>query len=152
MAGWDSCLMEQLFLLLIAQLLPLCLLTCSFSFPGEFLSLGESPHLCWIFQKFCISLESLNWDPSMKIAWENYMDVKKWRDATAFSTSILPSCFCPSCYFWSSVTYFAYKNGNSQIGVWGPLNTWFSYQNIWVLPWWVMLKPDVQPYHVLQSL
>lgn len=94
MAGW-GCLMEQMFLFLIAQLLPLCLLTCSFSFPGEFLSLGESPHLCWIFQKFYISLESLNWDPSMKIAWENYMDVKQWKDATAFSTSILPSCFCP---------------------------------------------------------
>lgn len=43
-------------------------------------------------------------------------------------------------------------NQNSQTGVWGPQNTWFSYQDILVLPWWVMLKPDVQPYRVQQSL
>lgn len=113
---------------------------------------GNLPISAGFLEFLYLLRNSLNGDPSMKFAWENYVDIKQWKDATAFSTSILPSSSCPSCYFWSSLTYFVHKNGNSQAGVWGLLNTQFSYQNILVLTWWVMLKPDVQPYRVLQSL
>lgn len=92
--------MEQMFFFLIAHLLPLCLLIYSFSFPGRILvSEGISPSLLDFSEFLYLLRNSLNGDPSMKFAWENYVDIKQWKDATAFSTSILPSSSCPSCYF-----------------------------------------------------